>query len=204
MAATVPVLEIQTGKYKGRKVKLAEAEVVIGRGDEAKVRIASSEVSRQHCILLPQADGQVLVRDLGSRNGTFIDGRPIQGERLLPPGSNLTVGPLTFQLVGHKSAPAPGGPVDVLGKGGTDQALSDDDIAAMLSDDELPVQSTDSDTTEISSTGHVDDQKSSGTIEIPAHLAAQPKKREFKSIAEEAEDIIRRHYASLENEGSSS
>lgn len=191
MATVEHVLEIQNGKHKGRKVKLAAQEVIVGRGEEARIRVASSDVSREHCILMPQPNG-VIVRDLGSSNGTFVDGRPITGDKLLPFGGTLTVGPLTFLLLGGKDDPArKSGDVSVSGKSAVDDSLSDDEIASWLSSDELP--STDpspSDTTIIKNPA----PEASSTVEIPTSaVKAPPRKREFKTVAEEAQDIIRRH-----------
>ena len=94
-----PVLIVLTGKYKGKRVKLTDAETVIGRDETAKIRIATQELSRQHCLLIVSPTG-VLVRDLGSRNGTFVNGMPIAEETLLKPGDTLTAGPMSFELEG--------------------------------------------------------------------------------------------------------
>ena len=51
-------------------------------------------VSRQHCELTEE-DGVLMVRDLGSTNGTLLQGRRIDAAPLLP-GTQFTVGPLTF------------------------------------------------------------------------------------------------------------
>ena len=57
------VLVVQTGKFKGKKIKVAGSEVLIGRDDDAGIRIGSDDVSRQHCLLTPRDNG-VTVRDL--------------------------------------------------------------------------------------------------------------------------------------------
>ena len=200
--AAVHILEIQNGKYQGRRVRLAESEVTIGRGDDCRVRIASSEVSREHCLLIPRGNG-ILVRDLGSRNGTFVDGRPIQEERLLAPGGTLTVGPMTFLLLGGQPKKPSSAEVAVLGKMGTDDQLSDDEIASWLSDDEIPTTSPESDTSIVTP------QAPSPVPGTPSPLtqpvaAPTPKRKEFKSVAEEAQDIIRRHFESLEENAAES
>lgn len=174
------VLVVQTGKFKGKKIKIAGSEVLIGRDDDAGIRIGSDDVSRQHCLLTPHEHG-VTVRDLDSRNGTFIDGVPLGAneDSLLSVGSSLSVGPMTFQLgTTHvRKAPRPGADrADA-------QGLSDDDISTWL---------TEADTGEILSA-------SDTTIVVgrdakkPALPIQPPKKREFKSVAEEAEDIFRRY-----------
>lgn len=190
------ILVIQNGKYKGRKVRLTEPETVVGRGENSKIRIASGEVSREHCLLIARDEG-VLVRELGSRNGTFLNGKPIDGEQLLPPGGTLTIGPMTFQLAGDSANAAS---VAAARKAAlrrhpqVEQALSDDDIASLLAaDDKAPEASLLHDTTVIPM-----NQPDEGTAEItPPPPAPAIKRREFKSIAEEAADIIRRHYEAV-------
>jgi len=181
------VLVVQTGKFKGKKIKVAGPEVLIGRDEDAGIRIGSDDVSRQHCLLTPAESG-VMVRDLDSRNGTFIDGVPLGAneDSLLSVGSSLTVGPMTFQL----GATQPRRPVRPE-PAENPQSLSDDDISTWL---------TDSDTGEILSA-------SDTTIVVgrdakaPATPIQPPKKREFKSVAEEAEDIFRRYREMLAREG---
>ena len=68
---------------------------VIGRGREAGLTIAHPMISRRHCEIF-ESDGLLMVRDLGSLNGTVIDGRRIK-EAPLPPDGEFTVGPLTFR-----------------------------------------------------------------------------------------------------------
>jgi pSer/pThr/pTyr-binding forkhead associated (FHA) protein len=189
------VLIVQSGKYQGKKIKLAGTEVVIGRDEEAAVRIGSGDVSRHHCLLTITDDG-VLARDLGSRNGSFIDGAPISSTQDTPlkPGSELTVGPMTFRLVvATAKTPRPGGTPAKQ----QDGSLSDDDIATWLTDTDHGDGKGSGDTTII--TGREAPAVSGPAVPIPP-----PKKREFKSVAEEAADIIRRHQESLggEREGS--
>lgn len=182
------VLVVQTGKFKGKKIKVIGPEVLIGRDDDAGIRIGSDDVSRQHCVLYP-SEGGVTVRDLGSRNGTFIDGVPLGAneDAVLSVGSSLTVGPMTFQLgmTQPKRAPRPGI--------APDQGLSDDDISTWLTETDTGEVLGASDTTIV--VGR-DPQRASPPIQ-------PPKKKEFKSVAEEAQDIFRRYremVARAENE----
>jgi pSer/pThr/pTyr-binding forkhead associated (FHA) protein len=73
------------------------AETLIGRSPECNLRIASGQVSRRHC-LIKVAEELVSVRDLGSANGTRLNGQAIAAEEdvVVPPGSTLVVGPLKF------------------------------------------------------------------------------------------------------------
>ena len=68
---------------------------VIGRSREAGLSIAHPMVSRRHCEVF-EADGLMMIRDLGSLNGTLVAGKRIK-ESPLPPDCEFTVGPLTFR-----------------------------------------------------------------------------------------------------------
>lgn len=184
-----PVLIVLTGKHKGKRVRLTEPETLVGRDEGAKLRIATSEVSRQHCLLIIAPDG-VIVRDLGSRNSTFINGSPLADETLLKPGDTLTIGPMAFELEGATPAEKQAKAVSTSARPKADPKASDDDIASWLVDDSSAGLSA-SDTTIV--------QNGPKSTESRPISKAPPKtpKKEFASVAEEAADIIRRHQAGL-------
>ena len=68
----------------------------IGRSRRADVSVAHPMVSRHHCEVEEQ-DGFVVIRDLGSTNGTYFDGHRIR-EAAIAPGGQFSIGPLTFQI----------------------------------------------------------------------------------------------------------
>ncbi|MHC4741776.1 MAG: FHA domain-containing protein [Planctomycetota bacterium] len=70
---------------------------VIGRRHDCDLCIPLEDVSRRHC-QLDRNNEALEIRDLGSRNGTFINGRQINGETRVKAGDYLRVGPLTFQF----------------------------------------------------------------------------------------------------------
>jgi predicted component of type VI protein secretion system len=85
---------------KASKAEIAlKLPTVIGRSRAAGLTIAHPMVSRQHCELF-ETDGLLMVRDLGSLNGTFVDGQSIK-ESPLPPDAKFKVGPLTFRTAYH-------------------------------------------------------------------------------------------------------
>jgi pSer/pThr/pTyr-binding forkhead associated (FHA) protein len=189
------VLVVQSGKHLGRRVKLPAGDVIVGRDEESRVRIASSEVSREHCRLIVEAD-HVRVIDLDSRNGTYVDGVPIAEETVLHSGSTLTVGPMTFKLEGGSGAPVVRKPAEVAvartSEERAKQGLSDDDIASLLSDDFGAVSASDT-------TVHGEDSVVIGeTPARPTPLPTSRPRRDFKSVAEEAREIIRLYRESLE------
>ncbi len=70
---------------------------VIGRSRSTDVRLGNPLVSRQHCEVF-EADGMLMVRDLGSLNGTFVGQTRIAGQAMpLNPGDQFSVGPVTFR-----------------------------------------------------------------------------------------------------------
>ena len=87
-------LMVVGGKASRRSVAL-KLPTVIGRGREVGLTVAHPMISRRHCELF-EADGLLMVRDLGSLNGTVIDGRRIK-ESPLPPEGEFAIGPLTFR-----------------------------------------------------------------------------------------------------------
>ena len=76
-----------------------ERDAVVGRGSAAGLRISSRRVSRAHCRV--HIDGEcVRVRDLGSRNGTFVNGAGVGEEDAeVPVGAVLSVGGVALKLV---------------------------------------------------------------------------------------------------------
>src|SRR5262245_26515593 len=89
-------LLVAHSKAEKKQIRLG-TETLIGRSPECNLRIASGQVSRGHC-LIKVDETTVLVRDLGSVNGTRLNGQTIDSEVdvPVPPGSTLVVGPLKF------------------------------------------------------------------------------------------------------------
>ncbi|HTJ66862.1 MAG TPA: FtsK/SpoIIIE domain-containing protein [Actinospica sp.] len=79
------VLRIVGGLDAGLSVRLEPGRVRLGRGEEAEVRINSRDVSRLHCEIDVTEDGRVTVADLGSRNGTDVNGVRIAGPTVVGP-----------------------------------------------------------------------------------------------------------------------
>jgi pSer/pThr/pTyr-binding forkhead associated (FHA) protein len=90
-------LHVVQGRPSGKRLEFPPGEYYFGRGAECHVRPDSDWVSRQHCRLRVRHDG-ASIRDLGSRNGTLVNGRLVVGERLLLHGDQVQVGPLVFEV----------------------------------------------------------------------------------------------------------
>lgn len=75
-----------------RRLSLATGENIVGRDETATVRLDDPMVSRRHARILV-SDSRTLIEDLGSKNGTFIDGRPIAAVPMpLRDGTQLAFG----------------------------------------------------------------------------------------------------------------
>src|SRR5712692_10976446 len=92
----VKLLVIQ-GRPQRKNLVFPHGSYVFGRGAECHIRPNSEWVSRQHCQLLVSGDS-ASIRDLGSRNGTLINGERVMGERELTNGDQLQIGPLVFEV----------------------------------------------------------------------------------------------------------
>lgn len=85
-----------------RELPLTELrELVIGRESPADIVLADAGVSRQHARLAPRA-GELYLIDLGSRNGTLVNGNRLQGQQSLKPGDQIVIGP--YRLVARPLA----------------------------------------------------------------------------------------------------
>jgi predicted component of type VI protein secretion system len=71
--------------------------MTIGRGRDSRLKLMHALVSRRHCELFEDA-GKLMVRDLGSLNGTFVGGERVETASV-PPGGLLTIGSVTFRAV---------------------------------------------------------------------------------------------------------
>lgn len=91
MALQTNRLVMQTGPTPGRIFELIQAETTIGRDTNNTVVINDAEVSRKHARILLQGESHVL-EDLGSTNGTFVDGQRLMGPHALRDGDLILLG----------------------------------------------------------------------------------------------------------------
>ena len=102
-----PALHVVGGPDAGAVHALTVGPTVVGRGPDAGVRLDDELVSREHC-RLDLRDGAVTVVDLGSANGTGIDGSPVgPGAAALPEGAVLRIGSSNLVLTGPAEPAAP-------------------------------------------------------------------------------------------------
>lgn len=77
-----------------KEIAVPKLPAVIGRDEAAKVRIPLAAVSRRHCEIA-ESDDELLVRDLKSSNGTYVNGERVKSRELVP-GDLLAVGSVVF------------------------------------------------------------------------------------------------------------
>lgn len=123
---------------KRREFPMQKETVSVGRRPESDLRVPTADVSRQHCELVIEDDA-LIVHDVGSSNGTFVNGKGID-EVELKPGDQLRVGPVTFVIQ------IDGEPKDIKGPDVTAAAASqadNDDTGDLLDLDDFDFESDD-------------------------------------------------------------
>jgi diguanylate cyclase (GGDEF)-like protein len=90
-----PCLVMIAGPMLGEIFPINEAggELIVGRDHDAQLRLSDDEsVSRKHASVRWTGEGKALIKDLGSANGTYVDGQKIAGETSLKEGTKIRVG----------------------------------------------------------------------------------------------------------------
>ena len=105
MAAPNYQLTMRSGPTPGKIYPLDQEEVRLGRDLTSDISVSDPEVSRSHARFLMR-EGNVFVEDLGSTNGTFLNGARISTPQQLRSGDVLTFGE-TIVMVFEKDAPVP-------------------------------------------------------------------------------------------------
>src|SRR5690348_8883612 len=91
------VLQVVRGRSATTTLRLGDGVTSLGRHDDCLIRIKSSQVSRRHCEII-DTDGRLMLRDLGSSNGTFVNGKRVLGQQALKVGDELTIGSVTLRV----------------------------------------------------------------------------------------------------------
>ncbi|MBX3261859.1 MAG: FHA domain-containing protein [Labilithrix sp.] len=93
-------LQILLGRERGRAYAVAGGSYVLGRGTDSDLILASEIVSRRHASVVV-GPNDLRVTDLGSSNGTFINGARVLGEGVAVRGDILLVGDVALRVHGH-------------------------------------------------------------------------------------------------------
>ncbi len=91
-------LRIATGNKQGNSISLPQGKFLVGREEDCHLRPNSDLVSRHHCVFIVD-DFSVRLRDLGSTNGTFVNGQRLVGAVNLKPGDRVLIGKLDFEVM---------------------------------------------------------------------------------------------------------
>jgi len=92
-------LLMREGPTPGKIITLTKGELVIGREVDNDIIINIAEVSRRHARLTKKTGGYI-IEDLGSTNGTFVNGQRILGPHVLRPGEVIMLGDAVSLLYG--------------------------------------------------------------------------------------------------------
>jgi pSer/pThr/pTyr-binding forkhead associated (FHA) protein/ketosteroid isomerase-like protein len=96
-------LVMREGPVPGDATRLVKSELTIGRVAKNDIVIDDTEVSRNHARLISNGDGYI-IEDLGSTNGTFVNGKKLSGQQALRAGDTINLGKsivLIYQSLGN-------------------------------------------------------------------------------------------------------
>ena len=93
----VEVTETARQRVVGAEFPVAVPRFFIGREQDCQLRPKSADISRHHCVITQEGE-ELFVRDLGSSNGTFVNGQKLSGETKVKIGDRVQVGPFIFEI----------------------------------------------------------------------------------------------------------
>ena len=91
------VLVVTAGSLKGTTIDLSEQQITMGRANDATLVLNDDYASSRHARLFPQ-DGQWIVEDLGSTNGTYLDRQKVSRPTPVPVGVPIRIGKTVLEL----------------------------------------------------------------------------------------------------------
>jgi pSer/pThr/pTyr-binding forkhead associated (FHA) protein len=91
------VLVVTAGSLKGTTIDLNEQQITLGRANDATLVLNDDYASSRHARIFPQ-DGQWIVEDLGSTNGTYLDRQKVTRPTPVPAGVPIRIGKTVLEL----------------------------------------------------------------------------------------------------------
>ena len=101
------ILEITSGADAGRTANIRGDQFTVGREGNTNLVLRDAKASRRHASLRALPDGRVELTDLGSRNGTFVNGQQVTGTVILNGGEEVLIGDTVMRAVREQAQPAP-------------------------------------------------------------------------------------------------
>lgn len=98
-----PILTVISGMCTGMNARVEEKPLFLGRDRDCGIILEGSGISRKHARVQRDMNGKVVIDDMGSTNGTFVDGQRIT-QRLLVGGEHIQIGPETVVKFELRSA----------------------------------------------------------------------------------------------------
>jgi predicted component of type VI protein secretion system len=92
------LVEEGQGSQERREILIDREEFLIGRGADCDLRLSAAAVSRHHCLLRCRG-AEVVLQDLGSSNGTFVNEQRVRSQRAVQDGDVLRVATFRFRIV---------------------------------------------------------------------------------------------------------
>ena len=90
-------LVVTAGALKGTSLDLAQQQITLGRANDATLVLNDDYASSRHARIFPQ-DGQWIVEDLGSTNGTYLDRQKVTRPMPVPVGVPIRIGKTVLEL----------------------------------------------------------------------------------------------------------
>lgn len=91
------LLEVGAVDGRVREVLLSGDEFLVGRGDDCDLCLRDPEISRHHCLIRMRGH-ETAISDLGSSNGTFINGHRLLSQAKLVTGDEIVLGPFRYVI----------------------------------------------------------------------------------------------------------
>ena len=91
------ILVVTAGALKGTSLDLAQDQITLGRANDATLVLNDDYASSRHARIFPQ-DGQWIVEDLGSTNGTYLDRQKVTRPMPVPLGVPIRIGKTVLEL----------------------------------------------------------------------------------------------------------
>jgi pSer/pThr/pTyr-binding forkhead associated (FHA) protein len=106
---TAKLIEPGVGLERTREIAIPKEEFLVGRGSDCDLRVNDEDVSRHHCLIRVRGQ-EASLSDLGSSNGTFVNGKRVLSQVALNSGDEIRLGKCRFLV---DLGDVPGGVADV-------------------------------------------------------------------------------------------